>query len=385
MTSGRERRRAHLRKRKKVAEEDEDDEVNKVQTEAERPSKKGLSFASTSGREREREREREGEKGKGQEGKGSFAFRYESSGTVQQSTDMGATRMLETETLADRDARALREKRMKTAGGGGGQGGERDTNGSANGSEKATAAAYKGLLGYTDYRSGFRREQNASNMKSSGAFGPLRASSAIRTTFRMDYQPDICKDYKETGYCGYGDSCKFLHDRGDYKSGWQLDKEWEEKEKLRREQKQIDKFIGEDAGGAEKEEEKDNLPFACHICRLPFKDPVVTKCGHYFCEHCALKQHAKTKKCAVCEKATNGTFNVATEIIKKMKKMESQKCIAVPTPPPPPPTELPPHISDDDDGLPPPPIPPPLVHSEGDFPHSGDDDVPPPPIPPPPF
>ena len=24
------------------------------------------------------------------------------------------------------------------------------------------------------------------------------------------------------------DSCKFLHDRGDYKSGWQLDREFEE-------------------------------------------------------------------------------------------------------------------------------------------------------------
>ena len=26
----------------------------------------------------------------------------------------------------------------------------------------------------------------------------------------------------------YIDSCKFLHDRGDYKSGWQLDREFEE-------------------------------------------------------------------------------------------------------------------------------------------------------------
>ena len=25
----------------------------------------------------------------------------------------------------------------------------------------------------------------------------------------------------------FGDSCKFLHDRGDYKQGWQLDREWE--------------------------------------------------------------------------------------------------------------------------------------------------------------
>lgn len=24
------------------------------------------------------------------------------------------------------------------------------------------------------------------------------------------------------------DTCKFLHDRSDYKSGWQIDKEWEE-------------------------------------------------------------------------------------------------------------------------------------------------------------
>lgn len=54
--------------------------------------------------------------------------------------------------------------------------------------------------------------------------GPIRASAAIRVTARFDYQPDLCKDYKETGYCAYGDSCKFLHDRGDYKGGWQIEK-----------------------------------------------------------------------------------------------------------------------------------------------------------------
>ena len=25
---------------------------------------------------------------------------------------------------------------------------------------------------------------------------------------RWDYQPDICKDYKETGYCGFGGQCE---------------------------------------------------------------------------------------------------------------------------------------------------------------------------------
>merc|ERR1739848_694233 len=43
--------------------------------------------------------------------------------------------------------------------------------------------------------------------------GPSRISSHIRSSKRFDYQPDICKDYKETGYCGYGEACKFLHDR----------------------------------------------------------------------------------------------------------------------------------------------------------------------------
>lgn len=34
--------------------------------------------------------------------------------------------------------------------------------------------------------------------------GPQRAPAHLRATVRWDYQPDICKDYKETGYCGFG-------------------------------------------------------------------------------------------------------------------------------------------------------------------------------------
>jgi RING finger protein 113A len=56
------------------------------------------------------------------------------------------------------------------------------------------------------------RELLDSKMKT----GPIRATANIRTITLVDYQPDVCKSYKETGFCGYGDSCKFMHDRGDY-------------------------------------------------------------------------------------------------------------------------------------------------------------------------
>jgi RING finger protein 113A len=45
--------------------------------------------------------------------------------------------------------------------------------------------------------------------------GPVRSTCYnVRSMARFDYQPDICKDYKETGFCGYGDNCIYLHDRG---------------------------------------------------------------------------------------------------------------------------------------------------------------------------
>jgi RING finger protein 113A len=96
--------------------------------------------------------------------------------------------------------------------------------------------------------------------------GPIRATSNIRTITLVDYQPDVCKDYKETGFCGYGDSCKFLHDRGDYLAGWQLDK-----------------MGNANPNVVEEEDEEEEVPFACLICRKEFTEPVVTKCGHYFC------------------------------------------------------------------------------------------------------
>jgi RING finger protein 113A len=67
-------------------------------------------------------------------------------------------------------------------------------------------------------------------------------------------------------------------------------------------------------------EPEEEMPFACHICRQPFTDPIVTKCGHYFCERCAFDHHKKSKKCAICDAQTGGVFNEATKLITFLKK-----------------------------------------------------------------
>lgn len=233
-------------------------------------------------------------------------FHFESSSRIQTQSDSRATATLETETDFSNDARAIRERILKK---------------SSADPKSDDKKLYKGINAYTDYKAGFRREQTIASEKAGGAHGPLRASAHIRTTARFDYQPDICKDYKETGYCGFGDACKFMHDRGDYKSGWVLEKEWEEKEKARKraiamgEGKDSD---DEDGNHDVDSDDENELPFACFICRKSFEDPVVTKCKHYFCEHCALKHHSKNKKCFVCNQPTMGIFNTAHEIRKRM-------------------------------------------------------------------
>jgi RING finger protein 113A len=255
-------------------------------------------------------------------------FKFESSGAAQIRNDGGATRALETETEYDRDNRAIKERMIQQAaelqqqdqeGGPGPRG--------ANGDDAPTAgeAVYRGMTGYKDYRAGFRRENTVGGHKATGTHGPLRASAHVRMSIRVDYQPDICKDYKETGYCGFGDSCKFLHDRGDYKAGWEIDRDWEEKQKAQRERMLAGIEGGDsgDDGDKDGEDDEEELPFACFICRRSWsecQDPVVTRCKHYFCEQCALQHNAKSKKCFVCEQPTGGIFNVANDILKRERE-----------------------------------------------------------------
>lgn len=178
-----------------------------------------------------------------------------------------------------------------------------------NSKQAGESTEYRGLSAYRSFLPVHDTARaNASSTKFRVA-GPVRASAHIRMTSRFDYAPDLCKDYNETGFCGFGDSCKFVHDRGDYKSGWELEEEWEA-ERARAQAK----LLGDnekDRGADALPEKPQGPPDACPACGGVFKKPiVVTACGHYFCEGCALRHARESNLCFVCRSPVNGQFKV---------------------------------------------------------------------------
>lgn len=115
-----------------------------------------------------------------------------------------------------------------------------------------------------------------------------------------------------------------MHDRGDYKSGWQIDKEYEKAAREKREAKlKGEDDSSSDEDGIQESDREEELPFACLICRREFERPVVTKCKHYFCESCAIKNFTRSSKCFACGAATSGIFTPAKEIIQMLAKKHS--------------------------------------------------------------
>ncbi|ADM11706.1 putative zinc finger domain-containing protein [Encephalitozoon intestinalis ATCC 50506] len=88
----------------------------------------------------------------------------------------------------------------------------------------------------------------------------------------------ICKPFRETGYCGYGDSCKYLHERS----------------------------IGFSEMGMISDDD-----LLCGICKKTFEERVLTECGHSFCSLCAIKKYQDGDECNVCGKAVYGRFWMA--------------------------------------------------------------------------
>lgn len=150
---------------------------------------------------------------------------------------------------------------------------------------------YRGQKGYRAYAQP-DDERKASSAKFTGAYGPNRLMANVRTTSRFDYQMDICKDYKDSGYCGFGDSCKFLHDRSVVKSGWEIDREWDI------EQAAAKRLIEE----LQVEEEL----LICVLCKKEESLCKSSVCSHIFCESCFLKQ--SIQNCPICKTATKGIF-----------------------------------------------------------------------------
>jgi len=297
----------NLRKRKEEDFAVEDDSAPAVVTKKEKTAQ-GPLVASTQQFKKEKD-----------------LFMYTSNPTQNPagSQDQKATAHIEIDTEHDRDATAVEDRRRKMQY----VDGQKLEEGQVLTGDEVQK--YHGLKAYTEYvdiqdRSGMAK---GTGIKA----GPVRGSQYARAICRFDYQPDICKDYKETGFCSYGDNCKFMHDRGDYKTGWQLENEWAEEQKMKKEFGSITE--------QNFEIHDEDFPFACAVCREYFKDPVKTRCKHYFCERCILKQ----TKCPVCGENTSGLFSKLTTMEKKKLEesvVRHEKQLA----------ENPPQPPDQDDG-----------------------------------
>lgn len=133
--------------------------------------------------------------------------------------------------------------------------------------------------------------------------GPLPSIiSNLRVTTRMDYAQDVCKDWMETGFCVFGDSCKFMHVRDESRAGFQLDAEWEalSKKRAKKDDKIENRVALEDATPV------------CGVCKKrDVERPRRTKeCGHIFCEACILAAFRKKPRCPTCSTPISGQLLV---------------------------------------------------------------------------
>lgn len=168
-----------------------------------------------------------------------------------------------------------------------------------------TSRVYQGEANYPVYAE--KSERDVYSSKFTGSLGPIKAPQYYRASCRFDYAMGICKDWKEAGYCGFGDSCIFVHDRSDYKSGYQMEKDWERQQEDLRKQAYGETIVPAPDYEIKEEEAAESL---CLICGKEWKEPVITECGHVFCLACALQYYnSRSRKCFECKADTKGIFN----------------------------------------------------------------------------
>lgn len=170
-------------------------------------------------------------------------------------------------------------------------------------------------------------------------FGPVRSLNTAQHSNGIDYNPSRCKDFHESGYCAFGDSCIFIHDRGDYKSGYELDREWDKKMQAKEERRkrratkiQNGEELESDDNSTGEEELEDydeemvykEIDEQCLICGQNYKFPTLLTCGHIFCDRCAIEHYKTNRTCFKCGKITDGIFNDGTKLLKKAMEERAQ-------------------------------------------------------------
>ena len=177
--------------------------------------------------------------------------------------------------------------------------------------KKSLKALEKDDVGFTEEKERLIKEREGAmdaNFEPTKKGGLKAPSSAIKIVTLTETKPGICKPFYQKGYCPYGDSCKYAHIREDYSAEAQ-DAEYENG--------------GIDDSDSDSSDSDDGL--SCPICQNSYSDPIVTRCFHTFCADCAMTHfEKKSRKCFLCNRDTQGTFNPATALIKHIRQLESQ-------------------------------------------------------------